>query len=82
MPLRMCCVCRTQREKAEMIRVACPKGAMPQLDPSCRSMGRGAYFCSIACLQQAQKRHALERAFGKRISPEVYDRILAGVTHE
>ncbi len=80
MPRRMCCICRKEGEKSEFIRIACPKEDEPQFDKDYKIMGRGAYFCSIECLQSAQKRNALSRAFKRNVSAEVYEKILAGVS--
>jgi predicted RNA-binding protein YlxR (DUF448 family) len=37
-------------------------------DAPARRPGRGAYVCGPACLQRAQQRHALARAFRRTVS--------------
>lgn len=75
-PLRMCMVCRKRREKEALIRVVrrTPEGAA--VDLTGKEPGRGAYVCrERACIEQAQQRRVLERAFSGRIDPAVYERL-------
>ncbi|MBV9469396.1 MAG: YlxR family protein [Abitibacteriaceae bacterium] len=63
LPIRTCVGCGAKRPQRVMLRVASYKGAVPVLDRSYRSPGRGAYLCCQAsCMEQAFKRHALERS--------------------
>lgn len=55
--------CRTQRDKADLVRVVrLPDGSV-RLDRSGRLEGRGAYLCADgACWRRAWKRAAVQRA--------------------
>lgn len=62
------------KDKRALIRVVkSPEGEV-SLDFRGRKPGRGAYVCpDAACLKQARKSRALERAFSAQIPPEVYE---------
>ena len=75
MPVRMCVVCRGRFEKAGLNRVICGGDGEIRLDKTGKAQCRGAYICGD-CLGTAQKKRALERVFGRRIGPEVYERII------
>lgn len=77
-PLRMCMVCRARKEKHALIRIARQTGHPIQIDRTGILPGRGAYLCKdSACIHQAQKRRALERAFSTCVDPAVYDQLNA-----
>ena len=60
-------VCRQRREKEELIRVVRIKDEII-IDQRGNAQGRGAYLCkNKECINQAQKRKALERAFSGKI---------------
>lgn len=72
-PIRHCVGCGEGSPKKELLRVLRSPSGSISLDATCRQAGRGAYLCkNPACLQKAQKRRALERAFASQIPPEVY----------
>lgn len=76
-PLRMCMVCRERKEKSQLIRLVkkSPDGAA--LDLSGKAEGRGVYFCKDGdCINQAEKRRCLERAFSCKIDSAVYAELL------
>ena len=77
-PTRTCVACRTERPKRELVRIVrTPAGAL-ELDPSGRLAGRGAYLCADgACWSSALKKHALERALGAPLPPELQVRLAA-----
>ena len=72
-PMRQCTGCREMKAKRELIRVVkSPEGEI-FLDFKGKASGRGAYLCqNPACLQQAIKTHALERALQAVIPEEIY----------
>ena len=72
-PMRQCTGCREMKPKGELIRVVkSPEGEI-SLDPQGKKPGRGAYVCpNVDCLKRSVKSRALERAFGTRISQEVF----------
>lgn len=75
-PMRTCIGCGQERPKGEFVRVIrTPEGAI-LLDTTGRANGRGAYLChDPACLQRAEKRHALSRALHIEVPHEVYQRL-------
>lgn len=76
MPERMCMVCRKMRDKHGLIRIMKTKNGEISIDPTYKSGGRGAYICKDGlCAENAQKRKALERAFGRKINQEIYDEL-------
>ncbi len=75
-PMRQCLGCREMKPKRELIRVVrSPEGEI-SLDFKGKSPGRGAYICPApACLKQAIKAKALERAFSTQIPEAVYEKL-------
>ena len=73
-PLRKCSGCGEMKPKKELVRIVrTPEGEICA-DPTGKKSGRGAYIClSENCFSLARKGKKLERAFGCRISDEVYD---------
>ncbi len=79
-PMRQCVGCGVSRPKKELVRVVKNSAGEISLDPAGKKPGRGAYLCpDPACLAKAQKKKALERAFGA-IPPEVYESLQAQLT--
>ncbi len=73
-PLRMCMVCRNRAEKEALVRMVKKPDGRIALDVEGKMPGRGAYLCKKKeCIEVAQKKRALERAFSQKIEPEVYD---------
>ena len=75
-PMRQCLGCREMKPKRELIRVVrSPEGEI-SLDFKGKAPGRGAYICPApACLKQAIKDKALERAFSTQIPEAVYEKL-------
>lgn len=75
-PMRQCLGCREMKPKLELIRVVrSPEGEI-SLDFKGKAPGRGAYICPApACLKQAIKAKALERAFSTQIPEAVYEKL-------
>ncbi len=75
-PMRQCLGCREMKPKRELIRVVrSPEGEI-SLDFKGKAPGRGAYICpALACLKQAIKAKALERAFSTQIPEAVYEKL-------
>ena len=73
---RQCLGCREMKPKRELIRVVrSPEGEI-SLDFKGKAPGRGAYICPApACLKQAIKAKALERAFSTQIPEAVYEKL-------
>lgn len=74
-PIRMCVACREGRPKKELVRViAGESGLMP--DETGKAHGRGAYLCAqVACLDQAKKIKAFERALNTPLNDDAYNAI-------
>lgn len=64
MPVRTCVVCRTQRDKQELLRIVkSPEGEI-KVDPSGRANGRGAYVCrQDSCVAGIENNKILQWAF-------------------
>ena len=79
-PMRKCVGCMQSKEKQTLTRIALYEGQIC-VDPSGRAKGRGVYLCknSPDCLEKADKRRALERAFSMTIAPEVKQEIFARI---
>ena len=75
-PMRQCLGFREMKPKRELIRVVrSPEGEI-SLDFKGKAPGRGAYICPApACLKQAIKAKALERAFSTQIPEAVYEKL-------
>ncbi len=73
---RMCVGCREMKEKKTLIRIVRTPDGTVEMDLTGKKSGRGAYVCNRqACLQQAEKTHALSRALNCSIAPEVLEQI-------
>lgn len=73
-PMRQCVGCGEKKGKKELIRIVCSGEGMIGFDLTGKKNGRGAYICSnAACLEQARKKKALERALKTEISQQSYE---------
>lgn len=75
-PQRTCSVCRTQKNKNELLRIVKNKDNIIKVDETGKQQGRGAYICyDIDCLKKAQKSKKLEQALETKIEDEIYEQI-------
>lgn len=75
-PQRTCSVCRTQKNKNELLRIVKNKDNIIKVDETGKQQGRGAYICyDIECLKKAQKSKKLEQALETKIEDEIYEQI-------
>ncbi len=75
-PMRRCVGCNEHKPKRDLIRVVHTENNGFTIDLTGKKNGRGAYICnSLACLQTAHKKHALERSFSCKIPEEIYARL-------
>ena len=75
-PERTCIVCKTQREKNELLRIVKSKDGIIEPDITGKKNGRGAYICkSEECLDKLIKTKRLEKIFEKEISIDLYEDI-------
>jgi predicted RNA-binding protein YlxR (DUF448 family) len=72
-PVRTCVGCRQEGSKSSLRRlVRSPEGTV-EVDAAGRAPGRGAYLhLTAACLEQARRRRALERALNARVPESVW----------
>lgn len=72
----MCLGCREMKPKRELIRIVMNKEGEIALDFTGRMPGRGAYICnSKKCADKLKKGHGIERNYGCKVDPEIYDDI-------
>lgn len=72
---RTCIVCRQSNAKNELLRIVrTPEGAVAY-DSTGRMNGRGAYVCSVACLEKAMKTKRLDSALRTKLTEEDCERI-------
>ena len=75
-PERTCIICKTQKEKKELLRIVKSKDGIIEPDITGKKNGRGAYICKNEnCLNKQKKTKKLEQIFEKEISKEVYENI-------
>jgi hypothetical protein len=79
---RTCIECRKVSTKQEFIRIVrTPEGSVVY-DPTGRANGRGAYFCSLACLERALTSHKLDKALRVKVDKETYKELAQQIMSE
>jgi len=73
-PIRTCIVCRTKLPQKELLRLSLNKQGSIDLDLNVKKSGRGAYVCK-GCMDKCIKTKALNRAFKRKISEEIYEEL-------
>lgn len=75
-PQRTCIVCRTQKNKNELLRIVRNKENIIKVDESEKEPGRGAYICyNMDCFERAKKSKKLERTLEIKINDDTYEQI-------
>ena len=75
-PQRTCTVCRTQKNKNELLRIVKNKENIIKVDENGKEQGRGAYICyDMDCLEKTIKTKKLEKALEIKINSEIYEQI-------
>ena len=75
-PQRSCVVCRTQKNKNDLLRIVKNKENQIKVDENCKEPGRGAYICyDVECLEKAIKIKKLEKVLEIKIEQETYEQI-------
>ena len=75
-PQRTCIVCRTQKNKNELLRIVKNKDGNISIDKTGKANGRGAYICNnVECLEKAIKSKRLEKTFEEKIDNEIYENL-------
>lgn len=73
LPQRSCVICRTQKNKNELLRIVKNKDNIVKVDEKGKEAGRGAYICyNKECLEKAKKNKKLEKALNTKINEEIY----------
>ncbi len=76
-PQRMCVVCRTMKDKQDLVRIVKNKEGNVFIDETFKQNGRGAYLCkNEECVKKCVKTKALNRAFKCPIDENVYAKIM------
>lgn len=82
-PIRTCTACRTKRLQGVLVRVARRPDGKVCVDTTMHTPGRGAYLCqNSACVEQAERRHALQRVLHTEIPAQIYDELRRRVLAE
>ena len=82
-PLRKCVVSGEMLDKKSMIRIVRSKEGEVSIDPSGKMPGRGAYVSiEPEVAKQAQKKDALSKVLGVKISDDFYQDLVDYVTHQ
>ena len=71
--MRQCLGCREMKPKFELFRVVRMTDGNVQLDLKGKLPGRGAYLCSIQCMEKAIKARSLERMLGVSVPKSIYE---------
>ena len=75
-PQRTCSVCRTQKNKNDLLRIVRNKDNIIKVDENGKQPGRGAYNCyDMECLEKAKKSKKLENALETKIEEEIYEQM-------
>ncbi len=70
---RTCICCRKTLTKGLLLRIVRTPEGKVKFDPTSRANGRGAYICSVVCLEKAMKTHRLDQALRTKISDNDYE---------
>ena len=73
LPQRSCVICRTQKNKNELLRIVRNKENIIKIDEKGKESGRGAYICyNMNCLEKAKKTKKLEKSLESKIDENIY----------
>lgn len=79
---RTCIECRKACSKQDLIRIVRTPDGEVEFDPTGKVNGRGAYLCSLACLEKALKTHKLDRALRVSVDEEKCEQLARAVMSE
>lgn len=75
-PQRSCVICKTQKNKEELLRIVKNKENIVKIDEKGKGAGRGAYICyDINCLNKAKKNKKIESSLNTKIDDTIYSQI-------
>ena len=70
---RSCVICRTKKNKNELLRIVRNKENIIKIDEKGKESGRGAYICyNMNCLEKAKKTKKLEKSLETKIDENIY----------
>ena len=73
LPQRSCVICRTQKNKNELLRIVRNKENIIKIDEKGKESGRGAYICyNMNCLEKPKKTKKLEKSLESKIDENIY----------
>lgn len=72
---RSCIGCASKEGKMALYRIVRDSQGAVFFDPTSRKAGRGAYVCSVACLEKANKQGKLARGLKCSIEASDYQRV-------
>lgn len=72
---RTCICCRNTDLKGSLMRVVKTPEGLIEFDPRGKKNGRGAYVCSVACLDKAIKTRRIDSALRTKLTQDDYERI-------
>ena len=76
LPQRSCVICRTQKNKNELLRIVKNKNNEIKIDTTGKESGRGAYICyKEECLEKAIKTKKIEYELEIKIDNEIYEKM-------
>ena len=75
--VRTCVACGAKAGKDGLLRLVRTSGGSVEFDRIGRKPGRGAYVCSVACLEDAYASHKLQRALRMGMEKADAERVAA-----
>lgn len=72
---RTCIVCRATEAKSSLLRMVRTPEGIVTFDPTGKMNGRGAYVCSVSCLEKALASKRLDSALRTKVTDEDCERI-------
>lgn len=75
-PQRSCVVCKSKKDKNELIRIVKNQTNEIIIDESGKKPGKGAYICdSIECIEKGTKSNSLKKALEIDVPEEIYEKL-------
>lgn len=76
-PQRSCAICRSKKDKKDLIRIVKNKENEVKIDKTGKEAGRGAYICNnVECIEKAKKNKGLERSLDIKIEETIYEELI------
>lgn len=78
--IRTCVGCGARSDKRELLRIVRNAEGKVVYDASGRAAGRGAYVCSLKCLEAAAKSKKVQKALRTNVGHDEIDRIVLAIS--